>query len=185
MDFAPSTSPYRERDFVSIPEGATPRPSNIQNSPKPRHIQSNQRRLSIGRRMSRAFVRCAIMLLIGVGATLAWQSYSDEAIEVLRKEAPSLAGLLPASKAKPPAELQASAAAVVTSAELGEQFNSLGIDLAKMRQSVEQLATKVEQLGVKVDQLSHSMVLQSLDKLSSPPQPRVATPRKPTQPTAQ
>jgi hypothetical protein len=54
-----------------------------------------------------------------------------------------------------------------------------------MRQSVEQLATKVEQLGVKVDQLSHSMVLQSLDKLSSPLQPRVATPRKPTQPTAQ
>jgi outer membrane murein-binding lipoprotein Lpp len=135
--------------------------------------------------MSRAFVRFAIVLLIGVGATLGWQTYSDEAIEVLRKEAPSLVGWLPSPKTKPPAESQASAAAVVTSVELGERFNSLALDIVSVRHSVEQLTSKVEQLGAKVDQLSHSIVLQSLEKLSSPPQARVGTPRKPTQPTGQ
>jgi hypothetical protein len=71
MNFAPSASQYRERDFVSVPEGPTPRPFNIEKSEK----------RSIGRPMSRAFARYSIVFLIGIGATLAWQSYSDEAME--------------------------------------------------------------------------------------------------------
>src|SRR5262245_29978413 len=115
MNSAPSASQYHERDFVSASEWPTPRPSNIQNWPKspPANIQNNQRRLSIGRRMSRAFARFTIVFLLGIGATLAWQSYGDEAMEMVRTEAPSLASLLPVSKAKPPPDVQESAAAVV------------------------------------------------------------------------
>ena len=59
---------------ILSPEWPAPSASNIQNWPKPgpSNIQNNQRRLSIGRRMSRAFARYAIVLLIGIGATLAW-----------------------------------------------------------------------------------------------------------------
>src|SRR5215475_855988 len=51
------------------------------------------------------------------GAILAWQSYSDEAIEMVRTEVPFLTWLLPVSTAKPPPDGQAPAAALVTSAE--------------------------------------------------------------------
>jgi hypothetical protein len=191
MKFAPSASQYREREFVSVPEGPTPRLANIQNWPKPRpaDIQNNQRRLSIGRRMSRAFARCAIVLLIGIGATLAWQSYGDEAIEMVKTEAPSLAWLLPVSKAKPPPDGQSSAA-VVNSAELVKQLKPIALDLAILRRSVEQLGVKVEQLAAKQDQMSHAIVLRSVEqgpsqKLSSLPQRRIVPPRKPAQPTEQ
>jgi hypothetical protein len=189
MNSAPSASQYHERDFVSVPEWPTPSASNIQNWPKPgpSNIQNNQRRLSIGRRMSRAFARYAIVLLIGIGATLAWQSYGDESMEMVRTEAPSLAWLLPVSKVKPPSDSQESVAAAVT-AELVQRLKPMALDLAILRRSVEQLGVKVEELAAKQDQMSHSIVLQSVEqgqKLSSPPQPRVVPPRKPTQSTGQ
>ena len=156
----------------------TPPPSNMQNS-KP----------SIGRRTSRAFARYSIVFLIGIGVTLAWQSYSDEAMEMIRTEAPSLAWLLPVSTAKPPPDDQASATAAVASAELVQQLKPMAFDLAIVRRSVEQLATTVEQLAAKQDQLaakqdqmSHIAVLKSVEP---PPQPRAVPPRKPPQPTAQ
>jgi len=189
MNSAPSASQYHERDFVSVPEWPKPGASNIQNWPKPgaSNIQNTQRRLSIGRRMFRALARFTIVFLLGVGAALAWQSYGDEAMEMVRTEAPSLASLLPVSKAKPPPDAQESAAAVVT-AELVQQLKPMALDLAIVRRSVEQLGVKVEEFAAKQDQMSHSIVLQSVEqgqKLSSPPQPRVVPPRKPTQPTGQ
>jgi hypothetical protein len=168
-------------------EWPTPRPSNIRNWPKsgPSNIQDNQRRLSIGRRMFRAFARFTIVFLLGIGATLAWQSYGDEAMEIVGTEAPWLAWLLPVSKAKPPPDAQESATAVVT-AELVQQLKPMALDLAIVRRSVEQLGVKVEELAAKQDQMSHSIVLQSVEQGQKlPPQPRVVPPRKPTQPTGQ
>src|SRR5262245_34326741 len=187
MNSAPTASQYHERDFASVPEWPKPGPSNIQNWPKPgpSNIQNNQRRLSIGRRMSRACARYSIVLLIGIGATLAWQSYGDVSMEMVRTEAPSLAWLLPVSKVKPPSK--ESVAAAVT-AELVQQLKPMALDLAIVRRSIEQLGVKVEELAAKQDQMSHSIVLQSVEqgqKLSSPPQPRIVPPRKPTQPTGQ
>ena len=155
----------------------TPPPSNMQNS-KP----------SIGRRTSRAFARYSIVFLIGIGVTLAWQSYSDEAMEMVRTEAPSLAWLLPVSTAKPPPDDQGSTTAAASSPELVQRLEP-GSDLAIVRRSVEQLATMVEQLAAKQDQLaakqdqmSHIAVLKSVEP---PPQSRAVPPRKPPQPTAQ
>jgi hypothetical protein len=78
-------------------------------------------RPSIGRRIFRALVRFFIAVLIGVGATLAWQSYGDEAREAVRTRAPSLVWLLPVSTPKS--------------------------DLAAVRSSLEQLAVKQEQIA--------------------------------------
>jgi outer membrane murein-binding lipoprotein Lpp len=139
--------------------------------------------------MVRALARFFIAVLIGVGATLAWQSYSDEAMEMVRTEAPSLAWLLPVSTAKRLPDGQTSAAAVVPSSGLVQQLKPMAVDLAIVRRSVEQLATTVEQLAAKQDQLaakqdqmSHIATLKSVEP---PPQSRAVPPRKPPQPTAQ
>ena len=174
----PLTSIFNERDVVT--EWPGPRPSAVNKN------NSTGKRRSTGKRMLRALARFFIAVLIGVGATLAWQSYSDEAMEMVRTEAPSLAWLLPVSKAKPPPDDQGSTTAAASS----PQLERLELSLLVVRRSVEQIALMVEQLAAKQDQLaakqdqmSHIATLKSVE---SPPQPRAVAPRKPPQPpTAQ
>jgi len=200
MNSAPSSYHDLARDLDSIFSQSAPRPSNenwptpptsnIQNWPAPptSDIQKSEKR-SIGRRMSRALARFSVVFLIGIGATLAWQSHSDEAMEIVRTKVPSLAWLLPVSTATPTPDVQASAAAVVPSAELEQQLKPMAVDLDIVRRSVQQLANKVEQLAAKQDQMSHNITTLQLveqevsQKLSAPPQSAVP-PRKPPQPTA-
>jgi hypothetical protein len=159
-------------------------------------------RPSIGRRMFRALVRFFIAALIGVGATLAWQSYGEEAKEMVRTWIPSVAWLLPVSttnsspdglmlaqEAAPPQSAsvtQTSApTAAATSPEL-VQLEPMARDLAVMRRSLERLAAKQEQMAQNI------ATVQAIDqdirqKMSSrPPSPAVPVPpRKPPRPNAQ
>src|SRR6476620_11758337 len=48
-------------------------------------------RPSIGRRLFRTLTRFVVTVLIGVGGTLAWQSYGDEARDMIAARAPALA----------------------------------------------------------------------------------------------
>ena len=182
----PTSSAQRPSHFARdvVPEWPpAPRPSVVKNNP----LTSERR--SIGRRIFRTLARFFIAVLIGVGATLAWQSHGDEAREMVRTRAPSLARLLPVSTTKSPADDQGATAA--TSAELVQQLKPLTLDLAVVRHSLEQLATKIEQLGVKQEQMVQNIAtLQAVEqditqKVSSPLQSRAASPRKPPQPTAQ
>jgi hypothetical protein len=164
-----------------------PEPVHIKNwATPPPNIPETKKR-PIARRIFRAIVRYSIVFLTGIGATLAWQSYSDEAIEMVRMEVPSVAWLLPDSTAKLPPDGQTSAAAVVPSAEVVQQLKPMAVDLAIMRRNQEQLAIKVEQLAAKQDQMTQNIAtLQSVEqeviqKLPSPPQPRVAPAPKPPQ----
>jgi hypothetical protein len=59
-------------------------------------------RPSIGRRIFRTLTRFSIAVLIGVGATLGWQSYGDAAKEMLVARAPTLAWMLSVSTTKSP-----------------------------------------------------------------------------------
>jgi hypothetical protein len=59
-------------------------------------------RPSIGRRMFRFITRFTIAVLIGVGATLGWQSYGEVARQMLVAQAPTLAWLVSLSTPKPP-----------------------------------------------------------------------------------
>jgi hypothetical protein len=195
MNSAPSSYHGLARDLDSIFSQSAPRPSNQnwptpptsnnQNWPTPpTSNKQNSGRRSIGKRISRAFARYSIVFVIGIGATLAWQSYRDEAMKMVRTEAPSLAWLLPVSKAKPPPDDQGSTTAAASS----PQLERLELSLLVVRRSVEQLALMVEQLSAKQDQLaakqdqlSHIATLKSVE---SPPQSRAVAPRKPPQPTA-
>ena len=97
-------------------------------------------RPSIGRRMLRSLTRFSIAALIGVGATLGWQSYGDAAKEMVIARAPTLAWLLSISTTKPPVVAATSPGPV-------QQLEPLAFNLDIVRHSVEQLAAKQEQMA--------------------------------------
>jgi hypothetical protein len=97
-------------------------------------------RPSIGKRMFRTLVRFSIAVLIGVGGTLGWQSYGDEAKEMLVAQAPTLGLLLPVSTTKSPVM-------AATSTDTTRQLAPLASTLDAVRRSVEQLAAKQEQMA--------------------------------------
>jgi len=97
-------------------------------------------RPSIGKRMFRTLVRFSIAVLIGVGGTLGWQSYGDEAREMLVAQAPALDSLLPVSTTKSPVM-------AATSTDTTRQFTPLASTLDAVRRSVERLAVRQEQMA--------------------------------------
>jgi len=99
-------------------------------------------RPSTGKRMLRTIARFCLAVAIGVGGTLAWQSYGDNAKALVRTRAPSLAWLLPAATIAPPT-------ATVTLPQLAEQLKSVSLDLVVARRALEQLAAKNDQLAAR------------------------------------
>ena len=97
-------------------------------------------RPSIRRRMFRTLVRFSIAVLIGVGATLGWQSYGNEAKEMLVAQVPMLGLLLPVSTPR-------SLVRAGTSADTTRQLAPLASTLDAVRRSVEQLAARQEQMA--------------------------------------
>ncbi|MGY2908465.1 hypothetical protein ACVWVY_007486 [Bradyrhizobium sp. URHC0002] len=97
-------------------------------------------RPSIGRRMLRTLFRFSVAVLIGVGATLGWQSYGDEAKEMLVAQVPTLGWVLPVSTTKSPV-------LAATSTDSMRQLAPLASTLDAVRRSVEQLAAKQDQMA--------------------------------------
>ena len=137
---------------------------------------------SIASRALRTVARFSLVVLLGVVATLAWQSYNEEAKELLRTWVPPLGWLLPPS-----------AASTETSSEWGERLKPLAVDLALVRRSVEQLALDQRQLAVKQENIAQDIAtLQAVERdlrqniSSVPPPGTVQIPRhKPAQTPAQ
>ncbi len=146
------------------------------------NAQFRSDRPSISRRLTRKLARFFLVVLIGVGGTLAWQ-HGDEVTEMVRTWAPSLGWLLPVSTIKAPAP-------TVTTADL----KPVAIDLALVRRSIEQFASNQDQLARKQEQMTQAIVtLQATEQdinqkiLSlAPPAPKAANvpPPKPLQPAA-
>jgi len=119
------------------------------------------RRPAIAREIFRALIRLFIGILIAVSATLAWQSYSDEAEKLVSTWAPAAAWLLPVSPLESPADhesaqdgaLSQSApvaqklAPAVTSSDSAQQLEPITRDLAAVRSSLEQLAVNQGQMA--------------------------------------
>jgi hypothetical protein len=149
-----SGRPVRRQDARSEPRfGGRP----VNGSVHSLHPASNRR--SIGRRIFRSLSRFCIAVLIGIGATLAWQSDSAKQMVVVR--APTLAWLLSVSSpvvAAPPQEQ-------------GQQIELLATNLYGVRRSLEQLVAKQEQT------LQNIMALQAVEEdikqliASTPPTP--------------
>jgi hypothetical protein len=154
-------------------------------SPRSSSLEDDQvmsERPPVGRRMLRTLTRFFIAVFIGVGATLAWQSYGDEARNMAVARAPTLAWLLSVPKTKLPA-------VAATSPDPAQQLEPLVSNLDVVRRSVEQLAAKQDQMTQNIAALQ-AVEEDIRQKISSaPPSPaQQAAPSpqpKPPQPRAQ
>ena len=168
----PSNSKYRERDIVAgdlDEERVSPKqridagreaPEYYAKSPPvsppsyARHSGvENQFVLgspSISKRVFRAVARFSFAVLLGVGATLGWQSYGDKASVMVRAWAPSLGWLLPVSTTE-------SRVAAATLPELVEQLKPMSLDLVIVRRSLEQLAANQNQFAAKQEQIAQNI----------------------------
>ena len=123
-------------------------------------------RPSIARRALRTVARFSFVVLIGVGTTLAWQSYNEQAKEMVRTWVPPLGWLLPPS----PTSNE-------TSSEWGEKLKPIAVDLALVRRSVEQVAIDQRQLAAKQENIARDIAtLQAVERdlrqnISSVPPP--------------
>jgi hypothetical protein len=138
-------------------------------------------RPSIGMRIFRTVTRFFIAVLIGVGATLAWQSHGDAAREMLLTRAPTLAPalawLLPVSTTKSPV------VAAITP-DPAQQLGPLASNLDVVRSSVEQLAAKQEQMAQNIVALQavEEDIRQKISPAPPPPAQPAASIPQPRQP---
>jgi hypothetical protein len=152
--------------------------------PEPIKHQIARVRPSIGRRAFRFVTKFSIAVLIGVGATLGWQSYGEVAGAMLAARIPTLAWLLSAPTTKSPT-------AAATSTDPMQQLAPLASNLDVLRRSVDQLAAKQDQVtqSIAVLQAVEEDIRQkiSFTLTSSAPAPQViAVPQqRPAQPRAQ
>ena len=137
----------------------------------------------VGRRITRTLIRFIIAVLVGVGATLAWQSYGDEARKIVAARAPALASLLPVSTTRSP---------TMASPDPAQRLELSASNLDAMRRSVELLAVKQDQMAQNIATLQ-AVEEDIRQKMSStPPSPSLSqqtapavTQPKPPQPRAQ
>jgi hypothetical protein len=126
-----------------------------------REAQSKRDKRSIGRRVSSSGL---FAVLIGVGGTLACQSYRDEITQLF----PLFGWLSSVSTMK-------ASAPAGTTADLQEQLKPVAIDLALVRRSIEQLTANQNQLGRKQDQMAQAITTlraaeqEVTQKVSAPP----------------
>lgn len=148
--------------------------------PELKRLASDNRaagRSSIGRRMIRSVARFCVAVLIGVGATLAWQTHGDQANEIIKTWAASLAERLAGSTTKSAAEItlpaaqtaipvqaavqdgapaqsrpssqtpSASAGQAAPATASTQQLDAIARNLAMVQRGVEQLSAKQEEMA--------------------------------------
>ena len=96
---------------------------------------------SITRRIFRVSAVFSFVVLTGVGGALAWRSYGDYATDMIR------AWALPAPTSKP-------AVPPAGAAEIQQQLESIAIDLAAVRHTLEQLGANQDQLTRKQEEMA-------------------------------
>jgi len=143
-------------------------------------------------RGSRRFTRYLVAILIGVAATLAWQSYGDAAKQVMATNAPELRWS-PGTKqmiaswvqqfgwTKPPAGSETRATPIAETAPTTppldpEKVQQMAQNLATVRETVQGLAAGQSQMTGEIAKLE-SAVMEILEKIPVPP-PAIP-PRKP------
>jgi hypothetical protein len=137
------------------PSVRSPRPSGLKDD----HIASD--RPSIGRRIFHTLTRFIIAVLIGVSATLAWQSHGDAARDMVVARAPLLGWLFSVSTTKSPA-------VAATAPDPAQQLEPLASNLDVVRRSVEQLAAKQEQMAQNIATLQ-AVADDIRQRMSTPP----------------
>ena len=136
------------------------------------------KRPSLAKRVRRGSARFFIIFCLGVGTTLAWQSYGDVARAMIAKSSPELAWLAP--KTVPVAPTAPNA---VTAAVASPELRQLALGFAAVRQSVDLLTSQLaasQQQGSDIAKLQAD-VQEILQKLSAaPPRSTAAPTHKPS-----
>jgi hypothetical protein len=164
---------YHERDF-------TPRDLDADRDLRDQRVRRPRRpdaikRASIGSRITRSVIRFVGTILIGVGLTLALQSYANELSEIVTTWAPSVAWLLPSQAPK-----QTGEAAIAS--EVAQQVKLIAIDLAIVRRNAGQLVANQDQFAAKLEQMNQNLtMLQQVEQdvrqqVISAPAPKVVHP---------
>lgn len=123
-------------------------------------------------------MRFLFTLCIGIGATLAWQTYGDQAREFIADRYPQLALLAPRAAAQ-------ATAAPARSAD--PQLQELSLGLAALRQRIDQLAFQQEQMTRDISARVQAAERDILDKIATaqPKPPEVTAARRPATATSQ
>jgi hypothetical protein len=143
------------------------------------HRHDAMRRPSLGTRILKSLARFFAAVLIGIGLTLAWQSYGEQAKQFTTTLAPSLAWLLPAENAKTTPE-------VTISSDLMQQMKLIAVDVAIVQRNLGLLVAGQEQFAAKQDQMSRNITsLQEVEQETraqalTPPAARMIRPSPPT-----
>jgi hypothetical protein len=147
-------------------------------------------RPSLGNRASRGLVRFLIVFSIGVGATLAWQSYGDAARAMIATSWPQLASLAPETASVPQAAPEQTAAAPQSAA--APELQQLKEDLAQLKQELQplkdmpaalaSLQQSVDRLAGSQQQMAGTIAKLGAQKHASPPRPAPAPTPKPLTP---
>ncbi len=154
------------------------RPADMKNG------RSLNRPASRGRRVLRAFARFLITLGIGIGGTVAWQSYGDETRQMIANAYPQQLGWL-APQPQPPASVAQITSATDPPAPPAapsvdpQQVKGMLLDLSVVNTRVDQLAAQLsflqQQTASEIAQLRASEQ-NILNKISAPPPRPAAVP---------
>jgi hypothetical protein len=126
----------------------------------------------------RRLARFSIVIGVGVGTILAWQSYGDAARAMIANSSPQLGWLAPQT-----APVVPTASDVPAPTAASPELEHLALGLAAVRQSVDQLTAQLAatQQGIGNDiaklQADEQAILSKLS--AGPPRPSVAPARKP------
>jgi hypothetical protein len=130
-------------------------------------MKSARGRAPVGRRIFRTLFRFVLTVLLGIAATLSWQSHGEQAKAMVAVWAPSLSPLVAVLPTTAPV-------AVAASARPAQQFEPVARELAVLRRGMGLLAAKQEQM------------LATLSTIERPPSalPSWAVPIVPSRPQA-
>jgi len=143
------------------------RPTTLENAPP------QSRQPSLRKRASRAFTRYLIAFFIGVTATLAWQSYGDEAKEMIANSYPQLGWWL-APQAGPVAQNAPETIALVAPAAPSfdqQQLNAISLDLDAVRQGIDKIAAGIAAIQERsADRIATEQIARSVAQLTAGPE---------------
>jgi small-conductance mechanosensitive channel len=129
-------------------------------------------------------MRFLFIFCTGVGATLAWQTYGDQARQIIVGSYPQLAPQL--AWIAPRAASVATAATAAPARSGDPQLQELSLGLAAVRQRIDQLAFQQEQMTRDISARVQAAERDILDKIAAAqPKPEVTAARRPASATPQ
>jgi hypothetical protein len=163
---SPAQSEFSEGSLPVKPSVEAPviRPADLKRD------RPSQRRQPLGVRIPLAITRFLITFCVGVGATLAWQSYGDAAREMIANASPQLGWLAPqAAPVERSVPDEIAPAASAAAAPDPQPFSPVSVDLDAVRQSVDRVVAGQEQITRTVDQLAagQEQMVREINKLQA------------------